>query len=196
MALTKTPIELSSTPSIVDGGNATAITIDSSENIGIGTSSPQAKFSISNDGAEGIEFFPASASGQNSTQHYNRSGAAYLINKQIALDHRFDTSGTERMRIDASGNLGISTSSPVIPVQINNYSGLDGNANQLILSNNTYYSGGDKAVKSGFSTRIDLTNQDGSIRFINTSASSSANAARFHKYGALPPKNKPSVLLF
>ena len=39
MALTKTPIELSSTPSIVDGGNATAITIDSSENVGIGTSS-------------------------------------------------------------------------------------------------------------------------------------------------------------
>jgi len=35
MALTTTPIELSSTPSIVDGGNATAITIDSSENISI-----------------------------------------------------------------------------------------------------------------------------------------------------------------
>ena len=33
MALTKTPIELSSTPSIVDGGNATAITIDSSEDV-------------------------------------------------------------------------------------------------------------------------------------------------------------------
>ena len=33
MALTKTPIELSSTPSIVDGGNATAITIDASENV-------------------------------------------------------------------------------------------------------------------------------------------------------------------
>ena len=38
MALTKTPIELSSTPSIVDGGNATAITIDSSENVAIGGS--------------------------------------------------------------------------------------------------------------------------------------------------------------
>lgn len=36
MALTKTPIELSSTPSIVDGGNATAITIDSSENTTFG----------------------------------------------------------------------------------------------------------------------------------------------------------------
>tara|TARA_R100000995_G_scaffold83260_1_gene58743 strand:+ start:118 stop:1317 length:1200 start_codon:yes stop_codon:yes gene_type:complete len=33
MAKTTIPIELSSTPSIVDGGNATAITIDSSENV-------------------------------------------------------------------------------------------------------------------------------------------------------------------
>ena len=36
MALTKIPIELSSTPSIVDGGNATAITIDSNENVTLG----------------------------------------------------------------------------------------------------------------------------------------------------------------
>ena len=34
---TKVPVELSSTPGIVDGSNATAITIDSSENVGIGT---------------------------------------------------------------------------------------------------------------------------------------------------------------
>jgi len=37
---TKIPVELSSTPGIVDGSNATAITIDSSENVGIGTASP------------------------------------------------------------------------------------------------------------------------------------------------------------
>ena len=35
MALTKVVRHLSSTPSIVDGGNATAITIDSSENISL-----------------------------------------------------------------------------------------------------------------------------------------------------------------
>ena len=40
MALTEIPSELSSTPSIVDGGNATAITIDSSENIGLGVTNP------------------------------------------------------------------------------------------------------------------------------------------------------------
>ena len=40
MALTKIPSELSSTTGIVDNSNATAITIDSNENVGIGTSSP------------------------------------------------------------------------------------------------------------------------------------------------------------
>jgi hypothetical protein len=39
MALTKTPIELSSTPGIVDNSNATAITIDASENVLVGQSS-------------------------------------------------------------------------------------------------------------------------------------------------------------
>ena len=37
MALTQIPIELSSTPGIVDNSNATAITIDSSENVLVGT---------------------------------------------------------------------------------------------------------------------------------------------------------------
>ena len=41
MALTKIPSELSSTTGIVDNSNATAITIDSNENVGIGTSSPK-----------------------------------------------------------------------------------------------------------------------------------------------------------
>ena len=37
---TKIPVELSSTPGIVDGSNATAITIDSSERVGVGNASP------------------------------------------------------------------------------------------------------------------------------------------------------------
>lgn len=43
---TKIPAELSSTPGIIDGSNATAITIDSSENIGIGTTSPSEKLEV------------------------------------------------------------------------------------------------------------------------------------------------------
>jgi len=40
MANTKIPVELSSTPGIVDNSDATAITIDSSERVGIGLTSP------------------------------------------------------------------------------------------------------------------------------------------------------------
>ena len=46
MALTQVPIELSSTPGIVDNSNATAITIDSSENVGVGVSSPDGTFHV------------------------------------------------------------------------------------------------------------------------------------------------------
>ena len=51
MANTKIPVELSSTPGIVDGSNATAITIDSSERVGIGTSSPSAPLTVSTTGS-------------------------------------------------------------------------------------------------------------------------------------------------
>ena len=43
---TKVPAELSSTPSISDSGNATAIVIDSSENVAIGASSTSTKVTI------------------------------------------------------------------------------------------------------------------------------------------------------
>jgi hypothetical protein len=52
MALTEIPKELSSTPSIVDGGNATAITIDSSERVGINKTSPSEKLHIGASGAD------------------------------------------------------------------------------------------------------------------------------------------------
>ena len=43
---TKVPSELSSTPGIVDNSDATAITIDSNENVGIGTTSPTQKLEV------------------------------------------------------------------------------------------------------------------------------------------------------
>ena len=43
---TTVPSELSSTPGIVDNSDATAITIDSNENVGIGTTSPTQKLEV------------------------------------------------------------------------------------------------------------------------------------------------------
>ena len=51
---TKIPVELSSTPSIVDNGDATAITIDSSENVLIGVTSGSDPLVVSDSGASSI----------------------------------------------------------------------------------------------------------------------------------------------
>jgi len=51
---TKIPVELSSTPGIVDGSNATAITINSSEQVGIGTTSPSRIFDVENSSASAL----------------------------------------------------------------------------------------------------------------------------------------------
>jgi hypothetical protein len=73
--------------------------------LGATTNAGDAKLLVSNAGAEGIEFYPAVTSNSALTQYYNRSGAAYVTNSQNASDHRWSITGTERMRIDSSGNV-------------------------------------------------------------------------------------------
>ena len=136
MALTKVSRGLLTT-SIVDNGNATAITIDSSENVGIGTSSCDNKVNIQESALSGraasngntsltlehatdtgIQFFSA-------TQTQLRFGdAASTAAGSIIFEHgtnklrlnsdsllTFATAGSERMRLDASGNLLVGTTS-------------------------------------------------------------------------------------
>ena len=90
MALTKVSRGLLST-SIVDNGNATAITIDSSENVGIGNTSPDSVLTAVNAASTA-----ALRIGLNNTS-YNYMDADNNIFRNGA--------GTERIRIDSSGNL-------------------------------------------------------------------------------------------
>ena len=115
MALTEIPIELSSTPGIVDNSNATAITIDASENVGIGTSSPAAKLDLGTSTGQKLLMYA------NSNIKYGMSieTSDYRIfaedQASLTFGHMARTDGTtytERLRIDASGNVGIGTASP------------------------------------------------------------------------------------
>jgi hypothetical protein len=109
MALTKVSRGLLST-SIVDNGNATAITIDSSENVGIGTGTPGCK----------VDLVAADNTSLSPTLRVNSNNVA--VNAALAYDGlvgsgefelrtsgasalKFGTNATERMRIDSSGNL-------------------------------------------------------------------------------------------
>jgi hypothetical protein len=88
--------------------------IDSSGDVMIGaTASNSAKLTISNAGAESIQFYPASASNVNQTLHYNRSATIYVSNDVYAADHKFFIQGNEKACIDSSGNVGIGTTSPL-----------------------------------------------------------------------------------
>jgi hypothetical protein len=97
---------------IDDNADATAITIDSSERVGIGTTSPTSKLTVSgSDGGKGIELQVSTGSVQY-LMAYDRSASDYIDMQIDAENLRFGTNtGAERMRIDSSGKLLIGSTS-------------------------------------------------------------------------------------
>jgi hypothetical protein len=94
---------------IDDNGTATAITIDSSQNVGIGTGSPTRRLSLVNLLADPIMTIRGAANNTGSI-FFGDDGDDYI--GQINYDHstnamEFVTSATERMRIDSSGNIAL-----------------------------------------------------------------------------------------
>jgi hypothetical protein len=83
--------------------SAVRLTLDTSGNLGVGTSSPQQRLVVSNGGANGFEFDPTTGVAQT----YNRSGAAYTSYKIYGLDLEFraGASPAVAMTIDSNRNI-------------------------------------------------------------------------------------------
>ena len=107
MAITKVTRTLLST-GIDDQSNATAITIDSSENVGIGTASPSTKLDVYGSDPR-IQSSNSTATVKNILLAGGTAGYTGMTTNHPLV---FITNDTEAMRIDSSGNVGIGTTSP------------------------------------------------------------------------------------
>jgi len=178
MALTKTPIELSSTPGIVDNSNATAITIDSSENVGIGASSPSANLEITQSG-NNVGLLVSGGTWNYTAKFRSSDAEANIIIEDsnsttdgnmigvVTNDMYFITNATERMRIDASGNVLVGKTSSSV-----SSSGLTVVANDFMSYTNTSTDSGDRCLilnrQNGSGNILDFRQANGLVGSIGT----------------------------
>jgi len=100
----------SATALTLQSAGTTAITVDTSQNVGIGTASPNALLHLSkNSGAADLRM---SVGGTLYLNMY-ASASDTTFNNVAATPLIFETTNTERMRIDSSGNLLVGTTTAV-----------------------------------------------------------------------------------
>ena len=97
---------------IDDNADATAITIDSSENVGLGTVSPSTKFHVKVGTNQNFNVFAPGVGSTGVTLGATTDGfGAFAEMEQRATQFVFHNGTTERMRIDSSGSLRIANTS-------------------------------------------------------------------------------------
>ena len=149
---------------IDDNATSTAITIDSSENVGIGTSSPEGKLHIQGDNVgtpstdaddlviektvdTGLSILSTTTGriffGDASDNDVGRIMYVHTDNSM-----RFNTNASESMRIDSSGNVGIGTTAPTTRLDVD-LSG-SGETVPIVLSNRDTTAGTGQKTTLGF----------------------------------------------
>jgi hypothetical protein len=159
-------------------GTTTALTIDASQNVGIGTSSPYRQFQVGNySGNATMALASSGASGTGTLCFASADSAPGRYVGTIGYIHSsnamaFTTNATEQMRIDSSGNLGVGvtpsawTSAAGKSLQIfspANSIWANGSGALTTSVNATYNGGWQYTNTSGSAARFDVGNGNGSF---------------------------------
>ena len=102
-------------------GGSERLRIDSSGNVGIGTTSPNNSLDVVSDsGGIAVNIRNRSANDYGYLRFQNNSGSSTQASiGNLAGQLTIETGTTERLRIDSSGNVGIGTTSPSVKLQVN-----------------------------------------------------------------------------
>jgi hypothetical protein len=174
-------VELGTNPSSVTTGNAAytgtltggtgvvnlgsgQVYKDASGNVGIGTSSPGYKLSVHTTTGGGFNM----TNGVDSTLRVLVPSVGITYDNVNGGYHAWQISGTERVRLDSNGNVGIGTNSPIVKLDVNGKARLGSNFNTdsdsaTILDGGTFVlaSAGTQAYKTQFEI-------DASTTYINS----------------------------
>ena len=100
----------SATALTLQSAGTTAITVDTSQNVGIGTTSPGSKLHVSGDiYASGEIDWAGTGAGGSSLGFLASSGGNAAVGSRGATAFTMYTNGSERMRIDSGGNVQVRT---------------------------------------------------------------------------------------
>ena len=147
-------------------GNTERMRIDSSGNVGIGTSSPTAKLTVSGTGVG------AAIDWTNTTASTGRSYRWVSLNNGTGFAIEDLTAGSERMRVDASGNVGIGTSSPQDEIHIEaNYPQIRIASGLNTIGSNNLTSTVDGYGTDGIAWRVGRAFGSGDLQIVNHRAS-------------------------
>lgn len=105
------------------GFTASAGSVLVSGKTGLGTTTPQARLAVSNNGTQSMEMDYSAVLNANYIESINRSSSApldlvYYMSPGAVGSHRFYTNGGQRMVVNRDGNVGIGTTAPTVPLNV------------------------------------------------------------------------------
>lgn len=161
-------------------GGTTALTLNSSGNLGLGTSSPFAIADIN------LSINGTSSSAMQLGVGGTRTGQLFASATEVRLGSvtnvplRFYTNDSEKMRLDASGNLGLGVTpsawNTVTAFQVGSTS-LGGYSNTGYLNANAFYQTGWKYINTSYAARYEINSSDAGIHAWYTAPSGTAGSA-------------------